>query len=181
MPKESGGVGLLGLAVLAYLLAYQVGAALYPVFAELAACLAILTLGFALSAGMPPVDRTTRTALLTVLLLSFFQEGLLWQRGDSHPALSVFLHVAARTGFMSAMMIWTALVSARRGPGQYIYNLTVVGALALLMGQYLANLFGSIPGSISGALPALLQGACTGCGFAYITVRIPAQDRTATA
>lgn len=142
-----------------------------PVTVELMALLVLLGASHALLAGLNPIDRTARVAAVVVAGMVVVTQVVLWQRGEPSPFVAGLSRTAGRFGLGAFLASWTALVSAKRSTGQYIYNLVFVSSFALLIGHVSTRLvFDSPAVGVPGAFAAWLEGGALGAAFAYVTL-----------
>ena len=144
---------------------------LTSVTVELAALMALLSVAFALGRELNPIDRTARVTLVVVAGMLLVGQLVLWYRGEPRPIFSGFFRALTRFGLVGFLAAWTALISASRSSGQYLYNLVFVVSFTSWLGHVSTSLLlGASTVGAPGALAAWLEGAALGAAFAYVTI-----------
>ena len=144
---------------------------LMPVTMELMALLSLLAAGHVAFARTNALDRTARVVAVVVAGMAGVGQLLLWQRGDPASIGITALRAVGRFGLVGFLASWTALISAQRSSGQYVYNLVFVSSFALLIGHVSTRLvLESSPVGAPGAFSAWLEGAALGAAFSYVTL-----------
>ena len=154
--------GLLGILCL--------GPLITPVTVELMALLVLLGTAHAYFGTANAIDRAARAAAVVVAGMVVIAQAVAWQRGDPSPLGTTALRSAARFGLGAFLASWTAVFSAKRPIGQYIYNLVFVSSFAFLIGHVSTRLVLDSPAvGAPGAIAAWLEGGALGAAFAYVT------------
>ena len=146
------------------------GPQLMPVTMELMALLTLLAAAHVLTGRGNALDRTARVALVVVGGMLAVSQWLLWQRGEDAPMGLGVLRTVGRFGLVGVLASWTALISAQRSAGQYVYNLVFVSSFALLIGHVSTRLVLETPPGAPGGLAVWLEGAALGSAFSYVTM-----------
>ena len=150
-----------------------VGPLIMPVTVELMALLVLLCVAHAMTRVMNPIDRTARVAALVVAGMLGVTELLLWQRGEPVALFTGLLRTVGRFGLVAFLASWTAVFSAQRSDGQYVYNLVFVSSFGLLIGHVSTRLMLDLPAvGAPGSLAAWLEGAALGAAFAYVSLAL---------
>jgi hypothetical protein len=145
--------------------------ALSAVTCELAALMALLSIAHALAAELNPIDRTARVTLAVVLGMLLVGQVMLWMRGEPRPIFTGFFRSLTRFGLVSFLLSWTAMISASRSPGQFLYNLVFVGSFTSWLGHISTSLvLGLATVGTTTWLAAGLEGAALGAAFAHVTM-----------
>jgi len=139
--------------------------------ADLVAYMVVISLAFHLTEGMLPLERTGRLIMVGVACMFLYRSTVLWYQDEVDVPMQELVRAGARWGFQTFLLVWTALVSRIRPPGQYAYNLLVVGTLSMALGQCFASVLGVGPTRFGPAIfRALVEGFTTGAAFSYVTL-----------
>lgn len=135
------------------------------------AYIVILLIAYHWTRELDPLERTGRVILYAAGSMFLVRAAGVWLRGDSIELSHELARVSLRYGMLTFMIVWTALVSQSRPPGQYVYNIVFVAPFAMGFGQLVANLSGYGEPRLMGALGrSSIEALALGFAFAYITV-----------
>ena len=138
---------------------------------ELIAFLVILLVSFHWTRELDPLERTGRVILYAAGSMFLVRAAMVLGRHENVELAHELARVSLRWGMLTFMVVWTALVSQSRPPGQYVYNIVFVAPFAMGFGQLVANLAGYGEPRLMGAMGSTFLEALTlGFAFAYITV-----------
>lgn len=146
------------------------GPLIVPVTVELMALLTLLGSAHFLFARMNPLDRAARSAAAVVGGMALVGWWAAHQGGDPSSYGTSAFRTAGRFGLGAFLASWTAVISANRSIGQYIYNLVFVSSFCFLIGHVSTRLVLDAPlVGAPGAFAAWLEGGALGAAFAYVT------------